>query len=358
MFLIGLLLVLGFIPAAGRLLPVFLASPYLNGFIAFVFVLGVLSCFIQLGSLLSSVSYIEAFAQRRAGHEFIKPPALLASFAAMLSNRQDTTILSTASTQTILDSVATRLDERRDLTRYIINLLIFLGLLGTFFGLATTVPAVVETIRSLAPQPGQNSISVFDNLMSGLEKQLGGMGTAFGSSLIGLAGSLVVGLFDLLVSNGQNRFFRELEEWLSSITSVTSGEGGALDENILLRMNEQAEMIREILLRTEARQAEGEAQISRLTESVAALVGLEERNQTQARALIEAVEHGQKSLLDLIKSITSNGETLLDADSRARLQNIDQALAYLAEELSSGQRRELTAIKSEISKLTKTLRGK
>ena len=107
------------------------------------------------------------------------------------------------------------------ITRYIINLLIFLGLLGTFYGLATSVPAVVDTIRSLAPsEDGESSVQVFENLIAGLERQLGGMGTAFGSSLLGLAGSLVVGLLDLFAGHGQNRFYRELEEWISSITLI------------------------------------------------------------------------------------------------------------------------------------------
>ena len=144
--------------------------------------------------------------------------------------------LSSSSTRSILDSVATRIDEAREITRYIVNVLIFLGLLGTFYGLATTVPAVVETIRSLAPQEGEESIAVFNRLMTGLEKQLGGMGVAFASSLLGLAGSLIVGLLELFAGHGQNRFYRELEEWLSSITRVgfSSGdEGGGQDTSAM-----------------------------------------------------------------------------------------------------------------------------
>ena len=147
--------------------------------------------------MIKSVNWIEGFALDRPGHNFVKAPSLLATLAAMLSERASRFALTSTSTRSILDSVATRLDEGRELTRYIINLLIFLGLLGTFYGLATTIPAVVDTIRSLAPQENDTSISVFDNLMSGLEAQLGGMGTAFGSSLLGLAGSLIVGLLDL-----------------------------------------------------------------------------------------------------------------------------------------------------------------
>ena len=140
--------------------------------------------------------------------------------ASLLKGKKSKTILTSSSLNSILDSVATRLNEARDITRYVINLLIFLGLLGTFYGLAITVPEVVNTIKSLVPKEGQTGIEVFDNLMAGLEGQLGGMGTAFASSLLGLAGSLVVGLFELFANHGQNRFYMQLEEWLSSFTSI------------------------------------------------------------------------------------------------------------------------------------------
>ena len=129
--------------------------------------------------------------------------------------------LGTSVTRSILDSIALRLDESREVTRYIANLLIFLGLLGTFWGLSQTVPAVVDTIKSLAPQNGDTSdISVFDRLMTGLESQLGGMGTAFASSLVGLAGSLVVSLLELFAGRAQNRFYGQLEEYLTSMTRL------------------------------------------------------------------------------------------------------------------------------------------
>ena len=213
--IVMMLIVLGLVAGLAVLLypevePVFWASPWLNGFILFVFLIGVLSCFWQVGTLIASVSWIEGFALDRPGHEFTKAPGLLASLAALLSERRARRALTSTSTRSILDSVATRLDEQRDLTRYLINLLIFLGLLGTFYGLATVVPAVVETIRSLAPKEGQSAVTVFDSLMGGLEGQLGGMGTAFASSLLGLAGSLVVGCLDLFTGHGQGRFYREL----------------------------------------------------------------------------------------------------------------------------------------------------
>ncbi|MBE9477055.1 MAG: biopolymer transporter ExbB, partial [Proteobacteria bacterium] len=187
MLCLVILTVLGGYVAYPAIAPIFLSSPYLNGFILMVFVFGMVSCFWQMVTLVKSVSWIEGFALERPDNEFKKAPGLLASLAALLKKRAARLMLTSTSTRTILDSVATRLDEGREITRYIINLLIFLGLLGTFYGLATTVPAVVDTIRHLAPKEGQDAMSVFDNLMTGLETQLGGMGTAFGSSLIGLA---------------------------------------------------------------------------------------------------------------------------------------------------------------------------
>jgi hypothetical protein len=200
---------------------VVMSNPYLNGVIVLVFGIGVVSCFWQVFGLISSVNWIEGFAVDRAGHEFVGAPRLLSSLATLLKSREARSQISASSSRSILDSMATRLDETREITRYIINLLIFLGLLGTFYGLATTVPAVVDTIRSLAPTEGEGGVEVFGRLMTGLEKQLGGMGTAFSSSLLGLAGSLVVGLLDLFTGHGQNRFYRELEEWLSTITQVS-----------------------------------------------------------------------------------------------------------------------------------------
>ena len=173
--------------------PIFAANPYLNGVIIFVFLIGVLACFYQVVQLMGSVRWIENFASDSPDPDTVAPQ-LLAPLASLLRTRGARMQVSATSTRSILDSVATRIDEAREITRYIVNMLIFLGLLGTFYGLATTVPAVVDTIRSLAPAEGDGGVDVFSRLMTGLEAQLGGMGVAFGSSLLGLAGSLVVGL--------------------------------------------------------------------------------------------------------------------------------------------------------------------
>jgi len=228
LMLIVLVLTAGVVALAlPTILPIFEANPYLNGFIFFVFVLGVVACFYQVVQLFSSVQWIGDFA---AGDDAGRAPVLLAPLATLLRARGRRMQIGATSTRSILDSVATRIDEDREITRYIVNLLIFLGLLGTFYGLATTVPALIDTIRGLAPQEGEEGLAVFGRLMGGLEDQLGGMGTAFASSLLGLAGSLVVGLLELYAGHGQNRFYRELEEWLAGITRVSfasEGEGHA-----------------------------------------------------------------------------------------------------------------------------------
>ncbi len=175
-----------------QVMPVIQANIYLNAFILTVFAIGLLACFWQVWQIRTSVSWIKGFTGDRDGGEPLRAPRLLAPLAALLGARGARMQIGAASSRSILDSVATRIDEARDITRYITNLLIFLGLLGTFYGLATTVPAVVDTIRSLAPSEGEGGVEVFNRLMTGLEEQLGGMGTAFSSSLLGLAGSLVV----------------------------------------------------------------------------------------------------------------------------------------------------------------------
>jgi len=187
----------GFYLGLDQITAIYKSNPYLNGVILGVFFLGVLSCINQVFLLINSVRWIEHFARDTGGHSFTKAPSLLAPLATLLRSRGARTQVSSSSGRSILDSVAQRIDEDREITRYIGNVLIFLGLLGTFYGLATTVPALVETIRSLNPAEGEDGADIFARLQSGLESQLGGMGTAFSSSLLGLAGSLVVGLLEL-----------------------------------------------------------------------------------------------------------------------------------------------------------------
>ncbi len=340
--------------ALPRVLPVFEANPWLNGFILLVFVFGVLACFWQVLQLIGSVRWIEGFA---AGvtREDDRPPSMLAPLASLLRSRGARMQLGSSSTRSILDSVATRIDEEREITRYIVNLLIFLGLLGTFYGLATTVPAVVDTIRSLAPQEGEEGIAVFNRLMTGLEAQLGGMGVAFASSLLGLAGSLIVGLLELFAGHGQNRFYRELEEWLSSFTRVSlsseeggSGETGAIS-GVLDTMTEQMDALQGMFVQSSQARAEVDQKLSALVDAIT------DMNQRQAQsegvtAALERVAVGQEALTELMRA---HGDSGLDAESRMRLRSIDVQMLRILEEIAAGRQESLAELRKDIDLLVK-----
>jgi hypothetical protein len=362
MILVLILVGIGAYIAFPSVAPVFLANPWLNGFIGFVFVIGVLACFWQVWQLFTSVGWLEGFVINRPGHELTRAPRLLAPLAALLRTRGARMQIGASSARSILDSVATRIDEARDITRYIVNLLIFLGLLGTFYGLATTVPAVVETIRSLAPREGEEGIEVFNRLMSGLEGQLGGMGVAFSSSLLGLAGSLVVGLLELFASHGQNRFYRELEEWLSTITrlgfAAGDGEGGtdqgamvALAEHMAERMDAM-----QALLAQNGAGADG-ARIDRLT---ATLEGLSDRMAamgTPEAALASLAASQERLAAALERQGGEGGGAHVDAESRMRLRSMDVQLLRILEEMSAGRQESLAELRADLAQLTKAVRA-
>lgn len=354
MLILVVLVAVGVYIAYPAVAPIFLSSPYLNGFIIGVFFVGLISCFWQVLTLVKSVSWIEGFAIDRPGHDMVRAPRLLASLAALLSERAARFALTSTSTRSILDSAATRLDEGREITRYIINLLIFLGLLGTFYGLAITIPAVVDTIRSLAPQGTETSgVDVFDNLMRGLGEQLGGMGTAFGSSLLGLAGSLVVGLLDLFVGRGQNRFYRELEEWLSSITKLGAptsegGDGSFMSAGIFESASLQMEGLQSILAQTAGR-------LDQLSEAMEGLIDHSKDAASANQSALREISNGQLQIVEAITRMQSEGEGILDAETRMRLRNMDNQLMRLGEEMSAGRAQGMSDLRSDLSHMTKTI---
>lgn len=345
--------------ALPRVLPVFQANPYLNGFIIFVFVIGVLACFWQVWQLIQSVRWIEHFA-RDLGRGFQeKPPLLLAPMATLLRSRGKRMQINTASTRSILDSVATRIDEAREITRYIVSLLIFLGLLGTFYGLATTIPALVDTIRGLAPEEGETGTEVFARLMVGLDSQLSGMGVAFASSLLGLAGSLVVGLLELFAGHGQNRFYRELEEWLSSITKLgfSSGDaegGGELGAAgvVLDQMIEQMETMQHLFARSEESRSEIENRLGQLSDTLERMTERMEATAPSAASFARIAET-QERLIDVL-SHTSENEGL-DAESRMRLRSIDVQMLRILEEVAAGRQETMAELRTDLSAINRGL---
>ena len=348
----------GVILALPVVMGILTANIWLNGFILLVFLIGVLSCIFQVAQLIYSVRWIENFA-RDNRNQSTKAPQLLAPLATLLRTRGRMQIAA-SSTRSILDSVATRIEEAREFTRYIVNLLIFLGLLGTFYGLATTVPALVDTIRSLAPQDGESGFEVFNRLMNGLEGQLGGMGVAFSSSLFGLAGSLVVGLLELFAGHGQNRFYRELEEWLSTITRLgfssasegeTSGEHG-LFTAVLDQMSEQMEAIRVMFAQSDQTRAVVDEKIGTLVDTLTQMSARLEQS-TPSNATLERVAVGQERLLEVLTDMHENDA--VDAESRMRLRSIDVQMLHLMEDMSAGRQETVSAIRNDIHALTNAL---
>jgi hypothetical protein len=341
-----------------QVMPVFLASPYLNGTIALVFIIGVLATFFQLFQLFSAASWIEDVALADQNDDIAHPPRLLVAMTGIARFRGTRMQITGSAARSILDSVGSRMDESREITRYIANLLIFLGLLGTFFGLATTIPAVVDTIRSLQPGEGEGGVAVFGRLMNGLDDQLGGMGTAFASSLLGLAGSLIVGLLELYAGHGQNRFYRGLEEWLASITRVGlsgdgEGGGGGVDRSalatVLDHMVDQMDAMQALFYQSQHRSAQTEARMLELSESVGTLTS---RMANSAHAQ-ERLAQSQDRLAEQIRISNAEGP---DSETQMRLRSIDVQLLKIYQELGNGRVEDMDNLRRDLAELTTALR--
>ncbi len=207
-----------------QMLVAFMANPGLNGLIIAVLAIGILLAFRQVIRLFAEISWVNGFRLADPGLAVARAPVLLAPMATILGERARRTAISAATMRGLMDSIATRLDEARDISRYMTSLLVFLGLLRTFWGTIDNVGSVGKVIENL--KVGGETGAVFDSLREGLAAPLSGMGISFSSSLFGLAGSLVLGFLDLQSGQAQNRFYMELEDWLSTIVSDLSVDGG------------------------------------------------------------------------------------------------------------------------------------
>ncbi len=191
--------------------------------------IGIVLAFRQVLRLFPEIRWVNTFRVAEPGVEVERPPVLLAPMATLLGDRIGRMAISTQTMRSILDSIQMRLDEDRDMSRYLVSLLIFLGLLGTFWGLLQTVSAVADTIQNLDVSSANTGV-IFEDLKAGLTEPLNGMGTAFSASLFGLAGSLILGFLDLQAGQAQNMFYNDLEDWLSTVTDLDpeliEGRGG------------------------------------------------------------------------------------------------------------------------------------
>jgi hypothetical protein len=255
----------------------FLTNPVFNTIIVTVFLLGIIVNFQQVASLSSEAAWVNRHRSgRRQKRASGRRTSMLAALEKLVEQHGDEPVrLSPLSLRAVLDSVRLRLDEARDVSRYTIGLLIFLGLLGTFWGLLQTVSSVGQMIGGLNSGGGDNSM-LFGSLLAGLEKPLAGMGTAFSSSLFGLAGSLILGFLDLQVGHAQNRFFNQLEDWLTGMTRMSGmhmyAEGGLSEPTyihaLLEKTAETLDKLERGLSRDEAQRRNLDSSILRLAEEL------------------------------------------------------------------------------------------
>ncbi len=345
------------------LLEAFNANPLLNGLILSVLLLGILYSFRQVQMLYREVAWIERFRTTAPGSSVQAAPRLLAPMAALLGERQEKgrLSLSTVSMRSMLDSIGSRLDESRDISRYLIGLLIFLGLLGTFWGLIKTIGAVSGILSGLSVGEGQDIIALYDDLKEGLAAPLSGMGTAFSSSLFGLAGSLVLGFLDLQSSQAQNRFYNELEEWLSSITRLQTGSTLSLEGEqsvpayvsaLLEQTADSLSRLQRTLIRGEESRHSADQQLSHLTDRLATLT---DQMHAEQQLLVKLVE-GQAGLKPVIERLAAlQGSGGMDETSRAHLRNVDVGISRLLEETVTGRGHLADEIRSEIKLLARTI---
>ncbi|MGB6799716.1 MAG: flagellar motor protein MotA [Xanthobacteraceae bacterium] len=277
----------------------FMANPGLNGLIILVEVIGISLSLRQVLRLYPEIKWVNNFRLRqpRAGDD--RAPVLLAPMAAILGARAGPMTLSAQLLRGILDSIATRLDEARDISRYITGLLEFLGLLGTFWGLIETVSAVGSVIQDL--KPTEDAASMFDSLRSGLAAPLSGMGISFSSSLFGLAGSLVLGFLDLQSSQAQNRFYTELEDWLSTTVNDDSAEP-SLNGNLAGEVNTALDRLRRAVDQVGSGRAAASA-MADLAESIQHLVHHMREEQQTIRQWVDIQAEQQSEVKKLLQAM-------------------------------------------------------
>ncbi|MCP1608644.1 hypothetical protein J2848_000280 [Azospirillum lipoferum] len=337
----------------------FLNNAPLNGVILATLLAGIAFIFRQVLMLRPEVAWLEQY-QSGVAPASLQEPVLLAPMARMLGERRGRLTLSALSMRSLLDGIASRLDESRELSRYLIGLLIFLGLLGTFWGLLHTVQSVGGVIGSLSVQGGDVG-TMFSHLQQGLEAPLVGMGTAFSSSLFGLAGSLVLGFLELQASQAHNRFFQDLEDWLSSATRLSSGAAGGLESGdhaasaYLTALLEQTAENLDSLQRTVATAEEGRraanANLMALTERLSSLT---DHMRAEQQLLLRLGEN-QLEVKGLLDRLAENSGAGFDDASRQHLRNMDIYLARIVEESSNGRVQAVQEIRSEIKLLARTI---
>ena len=350
-----------------QLIQAFFNAPILNSIIVFVLLLGIAENFRQVLILNPEVTWIRGFqTDTHVPRSTVRRLRLLVPMVAMIGERRGARLqLSASATRTLLDGISSRLEESRDLSRYLIGLLIFLGLLGTFWGLLETVSAVSRVITSLSG--ATDASTLFNDLQAGLKAPLGGMGTAFGTSLFGLAGSLVIGFLDLQSGQAQNRFFNDLEEWLSGLTRLGSGgPGGDGDQSVpayiqalLEQTADNLENFQRTVQQSEQGRQSANAALVTLGERLTQLTE-QMRTQQQTMARIAETQSAVGPPLErLVETLSrqnqNNAATAGDEALRAAVKGIETLLARLIDETQAGRTQLTQDIRNEFRLLARTI---
>lgn len=345
---------------SGALVNAFESNIALNSGILVVLAWGILHTFRNATTLNREIRWIENFRRDEAAVASGVSPKLLSPMATMLGERRGGRFtLSTTAMRTLLDGISMRLDERRELSRYIIGLLVFLGLLGTFWGLLETVRSIGGVIGGLSTTGGE-ATDVFENLKTGLQSPLSGMGTAFSSSLFGLAGSLVVGFLELQAGQAQNRFYNDLEEWLSGLTRLSGGAIGAIAgegegsvpayiQALLEKTADSLERLERIMAQAEA----GRGATDRNIQELAGKLGNMADNMHLEQTLLKTLSESQAELKPVLVKLAEN--TGGDPAVRQAVRSMDKTLAGLAEDSSAGRAQALEELRGEIRLLARTI---
>jgi hypothetical protein len=337
----------------------FTANVLLNTTIAAVLLLGIAWNFRQVLSLAREVEWIEAFRNPAADQAGVAPK-LLAPLANMLATRRSERLsLSAMTMRSVLDGISSRLDEQREISRYATGLLIFLGLLGTFWGLLLTIGSVSAVIEGMSVGTGDIN-TLFNQLKSGLSEPLRGMALAFSSSMLGLAGALVLGFLDLQAGQAQNRFYTELEDWLAGATRLSSGAGvgegeGGIPAYVQALLEQSAENMEE-LQRTMARTEEGRAAANQavmaLTERLSVLVDQMRASQVLMQRMAEAQAQLPPAIARMAEAARHGA---IDEATRGHIRNQELYLARLLEEVAQGRVQATAEIRNEIKVLARTI---
>ena len=355
-------LILGFF-LISSLSDAFLTNPIINGLIFSVLCFGIIIIFRQVYTLRPEIQWIEGYKRNKAngltGKLDNKKLILLAPMASLLEEHKGRFTISSLAMRSLLDSLNLRLDETREIARYLIGLLVFLGLLGTFWGLLNTIDSVGEVINSLGAEDEDSSL-MFLKLKEGLRQPLDGMGTAFSSSLFGLSGSLILGFLDIQASQSQNQFYNDTEEWLStmSLISVNSKDSQKIqDDGVPVYVQALLEQTAESIDSLQSTLGRGEDERKHLADNFANLAEKMSAVADQIQSNQKALANGNQKSIDitpLVEYMRDNPNGLDDA-TKEHIRNMDISIRRLVEENNQGNRQLITELRSEIKLLAKTI---